>query len=88
VWRQHKEQCKKAAEVIASLNRQSIDDLDAQFASYKRDAEAGDADSQYDLGICYSNGSGVAADKAQAVKWFKRAADAGDADALKILQSM
>ena len=36
----------------------------------------------------YFNGSGVAVDKAVAVKWWKRAADAGDADSLKMLQSM
>ena len=33
------------------------------------------------LGFCYENGSGVAVDKAEAVKWYKRAAEAGDANA-------
>jgi TPR repeat protein len=59
-----------------------------KFATYKREAEAGDAIAQMNLGICYFNGSGVAVDKAEAVKWWKRAADSGDADALMMLQSM
>jgi len=36
---------------------------------------------QNDLGVCYAVGSGIAVDKAEAVKWYKRAADAGDANA-------
>ena len=81
MWRQHKEQCKKAAGVIASMNSESIDDLDARFASFKRAAEAGGASAQYNLGLCYANGSGVAVDKAEALKWYKRAAEAGYVDA-------
>ena len=58
-----------------------IDEFDNTFASFKRDALAGDAASQRNLGICYASGSGVAAGDAEAVKWFKRAAEAGDANA-------
>jgi hypothetical protein len=78
VWKQHKEQCKKAAKAIASLGIEAIDDLDKKFASFKREAEAGDAKAQYCLGLCYDKGSGVAVDKAEAFKWYKRAAEAGD----------
>ena len=81
VWKQHKEQCKKAAEVITCMKCDSIDDLDAKFASYKREAEAGNADAQFILGGCYAKGSGVAVGKAEAVKWYKRAAEAGRAEA-------
>jgi hypothetical protein len=41
-------------------------------------AEAGDADAQFNLGVCYEMGSGVSVDKAEAFKWYKRAAEAGD----------
>ena len=67
--------------MIASMKGDSIDDLDARFASFKRDAEAGDAEAQFNLGLCYANGSGVAVDTAEAVKWYKRAAEAGYASA-------
>ena len=86
-WKQHKEQCKIAAEAIASLGGggggkcDTIDDFDMKYASYKMEAAAGYANSQYRLGVCYAHGSGVAVDKAEAVKWFKRAAEAGDVDA-------
>ena len=80
-WKQHKEQCKKAAGIIASMKCESIDDLDMTFASYKREAKAGHAVAQCALGVCYYHGSGVAVDKAEAFKWFKRAAEAGFAAA-------
>ena len=35
--------------------------------------------------LCYCNGDGVAVDKAEAAKWFKRAAEAGNADAQSAL---
>ena len=38
-------------------------------------AEAGDAQSQVQLGLDYVTGDGVAHDDAQAVKWFRKAAD-------------
>ena len=40
-------------------------------------AKDGDATAQYNLGICYCNGDGVAVDKAEAVKWFRKAAEKG-----------
>ena len=80
-WRLHKEQCKTAAEVIASMNGESIGDLDARSASFRRDTEAGDAAAQCNLGVCYVNGSGGGVDKTEAVEWFKRAAEVGHADA-------
>ncbi len=67
--------------MIASMKCESIDDLDTKFASNKREAEAGNAAAQSNLGLCYSNGSGVAVDKAEAFKWYKRAAEAGFAAA-------
>jgi len=80
-WKQHRDQCKDAAKMIASMNCVSIDDFDEKFALFKMEAEAGDAAAQFDLGLCYEHGSGVAVDKAEAVKWFKRAAEAGYTDA-------
>ena len=54
----------------------------AQAASwYRKAADQGDADAQYNLGLLYVNGQGVPQDYAQAVSWFRKAADQGDADA-------
>ena len=40
-------------------------------------AKDGDATAQYNLGICYYNGDGVVVDKAEAVKWLRKAAEKG-----------
>ncbi len=44
-------------------------------------AEDGDVDAQYDLGIRYYSGDGVDKDHAKAVKWFTMAAEQDDAQA-------
>ena len=44
-------------------------------------AKDGDAIAQYNLGVMYDNGRGVPENKAEAVKWYRKAADQGDADA-------
>jgi TPR repeat protein len=43
----------------------------------RRRAEAGDAESQFELGAKYASGDEVRQDYAEAVKWFTRAADGG-----------
>lgn len=47
----------------------------------KRDAEAGDAIAQFNLGLSYELGDMVARDLAEAVKWYRRAAEQGMPDA-------
>ena len=47
------------------------------FEEVKKKAEQGDADSQYILGFMYNNGQGVPQDHAEAVKWFRLAAEQG-----------
>ena len=44
-------------------------------------AEKGDADAQYNLGVCYYNGYGDTKDYGEAVKWYRKAAEQGHADA-------
>lgn len=46
-------------------------------AELRKAAEAGDASSQLNLGLCYQCGRGVAKDIAQAVHWFRQAAEQG-----------
>lgn len=52
-----------------------------EFLSLKRQAEAGDAAAQNALGLRYSEGKGVAKDPAQALVWWRKAADQGEANA-------
>ena len=44
-------------------------------------AVGGDAVAQFNLGVCYSNGLGVAQNYAEAVKWYRKAAVQGQAQA-------
>jgi TPR repeat protein len=55
---------------------------DTALAIWQPLAEAGDAESQYGLGMMYGNGFGVAMDDALAIKWYGMAAEQGHADAL------
>lgn len=56
------------------------DDVQA-VAWWRKAAEQGDAQSQYNLGWMYENGRGVGQDSAQAVAWYRKAAEQGDVNA-------
>ena len=51
-------------------------------------AQAGDAIAQYNLGVMYSDGNGVIKDGAEAVRWYRLAADQGLAEAQSNLGGM
>jgi len=51
----------------------------AQFEDNKAKAENCDATAQLTLGYCYYNGQGMATNLVEAAKWFRRAADQGNA---------
>jgi TPR repeat protein len=53
----------------------------ARIADLRREAEAGDAEAQNRLGVCYNEGDGVKQDYAIAVRWFREAAEQGHAAA-------
>jgi TPR repeat protein len=55
---------------------------------YRLAAEQGDADAQYNLGVCYDNGHGVEQSYTEAVKWYKKAAEQGHEYAKKELDFM
>jgi len=48
---------------------------------WRKAAYQGHVSAQYNLGVMYDKGTGVAEDDAKAVKWYRKAADQGDADA-------
>lgn len=56
------------------------DDVE-RVAWYLKKAQAGDADAQYNLAICYDEGKGTSKDEKQAAHWYAQAAEQGDADA-------
>jgi len=56
-------------------------DWEQRAKGYRKAAEQGNAKAQYNLGVCYSDGAGVAKDAAEAVKWYRRAAEQGYAPA-------
>ena len=67
--------------VILGLLAGCSDSPKNTFEGYKARAERGDPVAQFNLGVCYHNGEGVAKDQVQAVKWFRKAADQGRASA-------
>jgi hypothetical protein len=48
---------------------------------WRKAAEQGVAEAQYNLGLLYNKGRGVPQDYAQAAAWYRKAAEQGDADA-------
>ncbi|MGL6187720.1 MAG: tetratricopeptide repeat protein [Holosporales bacterium] len=49
-------------------------------------AEQGDADFQYRLAKLYKKGRGVPQDFQAAFQWYRKAADQGDAEAIRFLE--
>ena len=57
------------------------------FREWRELADQGLPKAQSALGLMYQDGQGVAQDDAEAVKWFRLAAEQGDADAQSNLGS-
>ena len=53
-----------------------------ELEQLKRDAEQGDAEAQYELAICYRNGSGVEEDLGKYIYWLRLSAEQGWGDAI------
>lgn len=56
-------------------------DYEMALQEWRPLAEQGDADAQYNLGVMYQYGRGVAEDPAEAATWYRKAAEQGDAGA-------
>ena len=72
---------KQAISAVTDLGKDRRHFWRADFAATKKDAESGDAEAQNNLGVMYNKGLGVSEDYAEAVKWYRLAADQGYADA-------
>ena len=55
-----------------------MNDQPPDIQNLKAKAEAGDAESQIRLAMCYESGKGVPRDEAEVLKWARKAADQGD----------
>ena len=66
---------------VFQLSAQQAKTDGKQFEELKAKTEAGDADSEYQLGFRYSNGDGVPKDFSKAVKWLRKAADQSNVQA-------
>ena len=51
------------------------------ITKYRKAAEQGNASAQYNLGLMYEQGHGVAQDNKEAIAWYRKAAEQGDARA-------
>src|ERR1035437_3734238 len=63
------------AALVLRLPAQEDEALRKRFEETKAKAEKGDAVAQFNLGSDYFSGQGVAEDKVEAVKWYRKAAE-------------
>lgn len=64
------------------------DDSGTALRALTQSAKQGNPAAQYQLGVAYANGDGVATDYSQAAHWFAEAAHNGNADARRQLAFM
>ncbi|MBO7321300.1 MAG: sel1 repeat family protein, partial [Bacteroidales bacterium] len=55
---------------------------------YRKAADKGHLDAQYNLGNRYYNGEGVEKNYTEAVKWYRKAADKGHSNAKNTLKQL
>ena len=64
-----------AQDLNKGLKAAQSGDFATALKEWKPLAEQGDAVAQYNLGLMYKNGWGVTQDYAEAVKWYRKAAE-------------
>lgn len=74
-----------AQEFDAGLNAARAGDFATALREWKALAQQGDAGAQFNLGLMYGRGEGVAQDHAEAAKWWRLAAEQGNAEAQTFL---
>ena len=68
-----------AQDLDAGLKAAQAGDFQTALKEWKPLADQGHADAQFFLGVMYADGRGVPEDDAEAVRWFRLAADQGHA---------
>ena len=74
-----------AEEVEVGIQAMERGDYAAVFNEFRPLAERGNPAAQFNLGVMYANGQGVARDDAEAARWFHKAAEQGYANAQRNL---
>ena len=64
------------------------DNTPANIEEWKKSAEQGDAEAQYELGMAYYFGQGVEQDDKQAIEWYTKSAEQGNTSAQHELESI
>jgi TPR repeat protein len=76
------------ADYEAGLAAARAGDYAAALREWRPLADAGNRDAQFNLGLAYENGLGVAADAREAERWYRRAAEQDDRQAQAYLAEM
>jgi S1-C subfamily serine protease len=63
--------------VLYSEGRGVPNDQKQALIYFRKAAEAGTAEAQFNLGLCYAHGQGVPTNWVEAVRWYRKAAEAG-----------
>ncbi|MDZ4261434.1 MAG: tetratricopeptide repeat protein [Pseudomonadota bacterium] len=66
-----------ANEMGASFAAAEAGNFDSAVSIWKALAEKGDPQAQFNLGLMYHSGLGLAQSEGEAVKWYKKAAEGG-----------
>ena len=61
-------------------------DLKQAFFWYKKSADQGNTNAQFQLGNCYYEGHGTQRNQKEAIFWFKESSDRGHQESKKILE--
>jgi TPR repeat protein len=77
-----------SADFDAGLAAAGAGDYATALREWRPLAEQGHRDAQFNLGLLYENGLGVARDGATAASWYRRAAEQGDREAAAYLGEM
>ena len=68
---------------------QGIDRNDAEaYHWYRKAAEFGNSNAQYNLGVIYAKGRGITRNITEAKKWYKMAVDQGNENAERALSRL
>jgi hypothetical protein len=75
---------KTIGEILASMT----DNDEKAARSYRIAAEGNDPEGQFEYGQCLRDGKGVKQNLPEAIEWFRKAADRGNAEAKQVLSQM
>ncbi len=67
-------------QAVEEPERAEVAPMTSEMAALSADAEHGDAEAQFNMGLAYTLGDGVSEDEAEAAKWWQKAAAQGHAD--------